>query len=244
MLPWGCGGGDGERARHPRRGGRRARSTEQVEGEGRVTGLGMALSGSGLLSWVALTPGPSQSDCLPEMQPHRGGGRRADTPSRTPAEDGFFLLFLPFLSAPHDSAASPSLALESRKEPILWVLLLFSSKLPQAEAAGGCGWAVAQRGRAAAPRPKSCRIFSPVLYGGGGPAAFGLRLLGHDKGLQAGGDGAETGREKQNTACWIQWHFSVFIYFFFQDIFSLTSHFLSFHHLWLLLEAGTSVLLK
>lgn len=49
----------------------------------------MALSGSGLLSWVALTPGPSQSDCLPEMQPHRGGGRRADTPSRTPAEDGF-----------------------------------------------------------------------------------------------------------------------------------------------------------
>lgn len=186
MLPWGCGGGDGERARHPRRGGRRARSTEQVEGEGRVTGLGMALSGSGLLSWVALTLGPSQSDCLPEMQPHRGGGRRADTPSRTPAEDGFFLLFLPFLSAPHNSAASPSLALESRKEPILWVLLLFSSKLPQAEAAGGCGWAVAQRGRAAAPRPKSCRIFSPVLYGGGGPAAFGLCLLGHDRGCRQG----------------------------------------------------------
>lgn len=186
MLPWGCGGGDGERARHPRRGGRRARSTEQVEGEGRVTGLGMALSGSGLLSWVALTLGPSQSDCLPEMQPHRGGGRRADTPSRTPAEDGFFLLFLPFLSAPHNSAASPSLALESRKEPILWVLLLFSSKLPQAEAAGGCGWAVAQRGRAAAPRPKSCRIFSPVLYGRGGPAAFGLRLLRHDRGCRQG----------------------------------------------------------
>lgn len=93
--------------------------------------------------------------------PGRGEASRHTQPHAS--RRWLFFLFLPFLSAPHNSAASPSLALESRKETILWVLLLFSARLPQAEAAGGCGWAVAQRGRAAAPRPKSCRIFSPML---------------------------------------------------------------------------------